>query len=69
MAAKGFSAFNACLAIVKIMTCYKKFPPQIKYKNNDHQTQTNVGYDVNPTLLCQMSNQSLIKFGWQIGIG
>ena len=25
-AAKGFSAFNACLAI-QIMTCNKKFPP------------------------------------------
>ena len=39
--AKGFWAFKACLAIVKIMTCYKKFPPQIKY-NSDHQTQINV---------------------------
>ena len=42
MAAKGFSAFNACLAIVKIAACNKKFPPQIKYKNRDHQTQINV---------------------------
>ena len=41
MAAKGFSAFNACLAIVKIAVC-NKFPPQIKYKNRDHQTQINV---------------------------
>ena len=41
-AAKGFSAFNVCLVIVKIMTCNKKFPPQIKYKNNDHQTPINV---------------------------
>ena len=40
--AKGFSAFKACLVIVKIMTCYKKFPPQIKYNNSDHQTQINV---------------------------
>ena len=27
-AAKGFSAFNVCLVIVKIMTCNKKFPPK-----------------------------------------
>ena len=41
-AAKGFSAFNVCLVIVKIMTCNKKFPPRIKYKNSDHETQVNV---------------------------
>ena len=41
-AAKGFSAFNVCLVIVKIMMCNKKFPHQIKYKNNDHQTPINV---------------------------
>ena len=41
-AAKDFSTFNVCLVIVKIMTCNKKFPPQIKYKNSDQETPVNV---------------------------
>ena len=41
-AAKGFSAFNVSLVIVKIMTCNTKFPPQNKYKSSDHQTAINV---------------------------
>ena len=58
MAAKGFSAFNACLAIVKIAACNKKFPPQIKYKNRDHQTEINVDL---------MSIRCLIDLLWSLG--
>ena len=68
-AAKGFSAFNVCLAIVKIMTCNKKFPPQIKHKNNDHQTLINVDLTSIRHFCVSWLINLFIKFGWQIGTG